>query len=102
MVDMDLPTLVDHFQSEDKCREYLEGLRWPHGPNCPRCGSVKISRIAKRHQFDCDGCRYQFSVTAGTIFHDSHLPLWKWLLAVYMLAEAKKGVSSNQLKRTLA
>jgi len=67
----------------------------------PRCGASKASRIAKRHQYDCDSCRYQFSVTAGTIFHDSHLPLWKWLLAVYMIAEAKKGVSANQLKRTL-
>lgn len=101
MTDMDLPLLVDSFHSEDKCREYLEGLRWKNGVACPRCQSTKISRIAKRHQFDCDSCRYQFSVTAGTIFHDSHLPLWKWLLAVYMMAEAKKGVSANQLKRTL-
>ena len=68
---------------------------------CPRCGSQKISRIKKRGQFDCDACRYQFSVTAGTIFHDSHLPLWKWFLAVYLMAESKKGVSANQLKRSL-
>src|SRR6266480_749055 len=102
MTDMDLPSLVEQFRSEEKCREYLEGLRWPDGVSCPRCASRKISRIAKRSQFDCDSCRYQFSVTAGTIFHDSHLPLWKWLLATYMIAEAKKGVSANQLKRTLA
>ena len=102
MHDMDLPKLVEDFRSEAKCRAYLESLRWPETVACPRCQSVKISRIASRSQFDCDSCRYQFSVTAGTIFHDSHLPLWKWLLATYMMAEAKKGVSANQLKRTLA
>ena len=102
MTDMDLPTLVDQFRSEDKCREYLEALRWPDGVRCPRCQGVKVSRVVKRSQYDCDSCRYQFSVTAQTIFHDSHLPLWKWLLAVYMIAESKKGMSANQLKRTLA
>jgi transposase-like protein len=99
--DVDLPTLITDFGTEDKCRAYLEGLRWPDGVKCPRCGSDKISRIKDRSQFDCDGCRYQFSVTAGTIFHDSHLPLWKWFLAVYVTGESKKGISSNQLKRML-
>ena len=76
-------------------------LRWPEGVRCPRCQSEKISRIVKRDQFDCDACRYQFSVTAGTIFHDSHLPLWKWFLAVYVMGESKKGITANQLKRML-
>lgn len=102
MDDMNLPKLIEQFRSEEKCRAYLEALRWPEKVSCPRCASLKISRIASRAQFDCDSCRYQFSVTAGTIFHDSHLPLWKWLLATYMMVEAKKGVSANQLKRTLA
>src|SRR2546429_5881939 len=101
MQDMNLPQLVADFQSEEKCRAYLEALRWRDGVSCPRCASRKISRVLKRGQFDCDSCRYQFSVTAGTIFHDSHLPLWKWLLATYMMVGAKKGVSANQLKRTL-
>jgi transposase-like protein len=79
----------------------LEELRWPDGVKCPRCNSDKISRIAKRRQFDCDGCRYQFSVRVGTLFHDSKLPLWKWFLAVYVMGESKKGVSANQLKRML-
>ncbi|HJP88564.1 MAG TPA: IS1595 family transposase [Candidatus Limnocylindrales bacterium] len=89
------------FGSEDKCRTYLEQLRWPEGVRCTRCGSDKISRIKARAQFDCDSCRYQFSVTAGTIFHDSHLPLWKWFLAVYVMGESKKGISANQMKRML-
>ncbi len=92
---------MDTFHSEERCHEYLEGLRWPDGVRCPRCSSDKISRIVKRDQFDCDSCRYQFSVRAGTIFHDSHLPLRKWFAAIYLMCEAKKGVSANQLKRTL-
>ena len=98
---LDLVALIEEFGSEDKCREYLEQLRWPDGIKCPRCTSSRISRIKKRDQFDCDNCRYQFSVTAGTIFHDSHLPLWKWFLAIYTVGESKKGISANQLKRML-
>src|SRR3954469_9200813 len=98
---MDLVKLFEEFGSEDKCHDFLEELRWPDGVKCPRCDSDKISRIAKRRQFDCDGCRYQFSVRVGTLFHDSKLPLWKWFLAVYVMGESKKGVSANQLKRML-
>jgi transposase-like protein len=98
---IDLCKLIEQFGSEDKCRAYLEALRWPDEIMCPRCQSRKISQIVKRNQFDCDSCRYQFSVTAGTIFNDSHLPLWKWFLCVYLLCEAKKGMSAMQLKRTL-
>ena len=98
---VDLCSLIEQFGSENKCREYLEALRWPDAVVCPRCKSINISKIVKRHQFDCDKCRYQFSVTAGTIFNDSHLPLWKWFLCVYLLCESKRGMSANQLKRVL-
>ncbi len=98
---MNLVKLVEDFGSEDRCRAYLEKLRWPKGVECPRCGHKTVSRIKERDQFDCDGCRYQFSVTAGTMMHDTKLPLWKWFLAVYMIVESKKGVSANQLKRSL-
>lgn len=100
---MNLVKLIEQFRSEDKCRDFLEDLRWPEGVHCPRCNSDSISRIAKRKQFECNetACRYQFSVTAGTVFHDSHLPLWKWFLAIYMVGESKKGISAKQLQRTL-
>ncbi len=98
---MDLPALIEKFGSEEKCRAYLEELRWPDGVACPRCEGRTISRLRRRQQFECDGCRYQFSVTAGTLFHDSHLPLWKWFLAIYIISESKKGVSSKQLQRML-
>jgi transposase-like protein len=101
MSEFNLPELIEQFGSEDKCHAYLEELRWPEGVKCPRCDSDKISRIKARRQFDCDGCRYQFSVRVGTLFHDSKLPLWKWFLAVYMMGESKKGISANQLKRML-
>jgi transposase-like protein len=99
--EINLVELIDRFHDEDRCRKYLEGLRWPDGLECPRCGGMTISHITTRHQLDCDSCRYRFSVTAGTIFHDSHLPLWKWLVAVYLIVESKKGISANQLKRMI-
>jgi transposase-like protein len=98
-------TLVDLFEDfggdEDTCREYLEALRWPDGVTCPRCDHASVSRIEARNQYDCNSCRYQFSVKAGTVLNDSHLPLWKWFLAVYLMCESKKGISANQIKRTL-
>ena|ERR1051326_1226060 len=99
--DMDLMKLITKFDTDEKCRMALEKLRWPEGVRCIRCGSEKISRNYKRNQFECTPCGYHFSVTAGTIFHDSHLPLRKWFIATYLICESKKGVSALQLKRVL-
>jgi transposase-like protein len=98
---MNLSVLNTDFDTDAECREALEDLRWPKGVLCLRCDSDKISRISTRRQYDCDSCRYRFSVTTGTVFHDSHLPLQKWFLAVLLMFEAKKGISANQMKRTL-
>jgi transposase-like protein len=98
---MDLMKLMTDCDTQEECRTILEELRWPEGVVCPHCKSSKVSRIVKRNQYDCDSCRYQFSVTSGTAFHDSHLPLPKWFAAVYMMCESKKGISALQLKRTL-
>lgn len=98
---MNLPRLVEMFGSDAKCRARLVKLRWPNGVNCPRCECKSISTIAERNQYDCTDCRYQFSATSGTIFHDSHLPLVKWFMAVFLMAESKKGISALQMKRTL-
>ena len=92
---------MDDFGTDAKSRELLEDLRWPDGVACIRCGGTRVSEIPKRGQYDCLGCEYQFSVTAGTIMHDSHLPLRKWLIAIYLMSESKKGISALQLKRTL-
>ena len=93
--------LAHGFSSEDKCRAYLEELRWPEGVTCVRCGSKSVSRIRARGQFDCNDCRHQFSVTAGTYLQDSHLPLWKWVLAVYLMVESDGGVSANRIKHAI-
>jgi transposase-like protein len=99
--DMDLMKLFAQFGNDEKCRIALEKLRWPDGVKCPRCQSDKISRNYKRSTFECEPCGYHFSVTSGTIFHDTHLALTKWFAAVYLICESKKGMSANQLKRTL-
>src|ERR1700722_7790937 len=102
-METNLVSLMEQFGgNDDTCRKYLEILRWPTGIRCPRCPEkTTISRIAERAVYDCDSCRYQFSVTAGTIFNDTHLPLWKWFLAVYLMCEGKKGISANQLGRSI-
>jgi transposase-like protein len=99
--DMDIGKLMVDYDTEQECRVFLEELRWPDGITCPRCGGKIISRIKARDQFDCDSCRYQFSVMSGTIFHDSHLPLPKWFIATFLICEARKGMSANQMKRIL-
>ena len=100
-MDTNLIELMEKFNSEERCREYIEQLRWPSGVCCTRCGSVSVSRIKKRKQYECNDCRYQFSPMAGTVFHDTHLPLAKWFLAVYLMCESKKGMSASQISRTL-
>lgn len=98
---MNLVQLVNRFSNEDEARRYLEEIRWPEGVQCPRCASESVSEITTRDQYDCNKCRYRFSVTSGTIFHDSHLPLSKWLIAAYLMIESKKGISAAQLQRTI-
>ena len=62
---------------------------------------MSISEISTRDQFDCNGCRYRFSVTSGTIFDNTNLPLWKWFVTIYLICESKKSISANQIKRTI-
>lgn len=108
---MDADLLQPQFQDHDKAREYLELKRWPDGPVCPHCGvigeAVKLEAKdegkshARRGLWNCRACRKQFSVTVGTIFEDSHIPLNKWLMAFHLLCSSKKGMSAHQLHRML-
>jgi len=93
--------VVHRFGSEEVCRDYLMKLRWPNGAICPRCQSASVSEITTRYQFDCNACRYRFSITSGTIFDNTKLPLWKWFAAVYLMVESKKSMSANQISRTI-
>jgi transposase-like protein len=110
--ELNLVALAQHFSDEDKAREFLEKLRWPDGPICPHCGEVdnayrlepkksKKDTHVRKGVWKCGGCREQFSVTVGTIFADSHIPLSKWLLAFHLLCASKKGISAHQLHRML-
>jgi transposase-like protein len=98
---MTLPDLNRSFSTDEDCREILTKLRWPEGAECPRCRNRNVWWVQSRKQFTCSECSYQFSVTTGTIFNDSHLPLPIWFMAVLLLVEARKGMSAMQLKRTL-
>lgn len=89
-----------HFNTEEKCREFLEQQRWGGTPACPHCGSLNVCRFKTDARiFKCreKECRQKFSVTVGTIYENSKLPLTKWFLATYILAVHSKGISSLQL-----
>src|ERR1035437_1471185 len=98
---VDLLSVVHRYGTDDQCRAYLTELRWAGKVTCPKCLSDSISRVQKRNIFDCNSCRYQFSVLSGTMFHDTHLPLTKWFFATYLMCESRKGMSANQIKRML-
>jgi transposase-like protein len=96
------------FTDADKARAHLERTRWPHGPVCPHCGVVNEATAIKGksarpglYQCNVGGCREQFTITVGTVFERSKVPLNKWLLATYLLASSKKGISAHQIGRTL-
>jgi transposase-like protein len=93
-----------HFKNEDEARKHLEALRWPEGPVCPHCGTVGNAYATKRagtYRCASKGCRKDFSVTVGTVYERSHIPLHKWLLASYLLCSSTKRISSHQLHRML-
>ena len=94
------------FHNATKAREYLEAVRWPDGPFCPHCGDTENTRklMGKSHRpglHNCRSCRRQFSVTVGTVFERSHIPLHQWVMASFLLCVSKKGISSPQLRRML-
>lgn len=93
------------FTNLDAAREHLESLRWPNGPVCPHCGSHDATRLTgSKHRagaVQCNECRQQFTVTVGTVFESSKVPLNKWLLATHLLCASKKGMSAKQIERML-
>ncbi len=98
---LDLFRLMEAFGSESSCREVLAELRWPEGVTCPKCQATRHAYDSDRFVWDCYSCGYQFSAIVGTIFQDTKLPLRKWFMATLLMVEAKKGMSANQMKRTL-
>jgi transposase-like protein len=121
---MNLIEVVSKFRTEADCLDYLESVRWPNGLCCIKCGEMNVYKfttnattrkrtnkkgetrtvvVPSRRLYECKakGCGYQFSATTGTVFHDSHLSLIKWFMAVGLIVEAKKGVSALQVARHL-
>jgi transposase-like protein len=97
-------TLIDairYFSDLDAATEFTASLRWPDGPRCPDCGGSEHSHLTTRRLWKCKVCKRQFSVKVGTIFEDSPIGLDKWLAAIWMIANAKNGVSSHKMARSL-
>jgi transposase-like protein len=87
--------------NQESARKYLEGRRWPEGPRCPVCGLGERITVRKEGFYRCNQCREDFTVRTGTIFERSHVPLHKWLYAMYLLVTARKGISSLQLAKQI-
>jgi transposase-like protein len=106
---LNISQLAKYFSDEDAARALLEEMRWgKDGAVCPHCGGDQPYKITpkpgsktRKGLYKCRACRKQFTVTVGTVFEDSHIPISKWLLALHLLASSKKGMSAHQLHRNL-
>ncbi len=112
---MNLLDVYKELNTEPKCLAFLERMRWPDGVKCLACNCSDITALTAkgkrnkktgkigpdRHLYQCKDCRFQFTATTGTVYHDTHLPLSKWFLAIALITESKKGISANQLSRAL-
>lgn len=118
-----LAAISQFFATEEECLDYLQAMRWPDGIDCVHCGSTRVStyqtnettrtkknartgaveekRVPARRIYQCLACKKQFTVTVGTLFNDTHLPLAQWFKAIAIMCEAKKGVSARQLQSHL-
>lgn len=97
-----LISLVNHFNSEKRCRDFITEQRWGKVVVCPFCGSVHIYRCSNGdNQFKCGDCHKRFSCLVGTIFQNTKISLQKWFMAIYLISSHKKGISSHQLGRDL-
>jgi transposase-like protein len=112
---MNVLDVYKELNTEGKCLTFLAHMHWPDGVECLSCKSLRITRITAkgklnrktgkrspdRELYQCNECRFQFTATTGTVYHDTHLPLSKWFLAIALITESKKGISANQLSRAL-
>lgn len=108
---MKLIDVTRAFANDEQCLAYFEKRRWPDGVRCTTCGAKEVSKITRKSKsknkraqvYQCleKTCKVQFSVTSGTLFHDSHLPVAKWFMAIALLVDAKKSMSALQLSRHL-
>ena len=91
----------EKFSTEKVCSDHLFGIRWPGGYRCPRCGHDRYYFHGSRHLYQCKSCRYQVSLTAGSIFHRTRIPLQKWFQMIFLMATSNDGISLRSLQRIL-
>lgn len=98
---MDIIKVFETFPTKESCIKHLESVRWNNEPQCPYCDSKNQTPLKRSFRYHCNNCNTSFSVTVGTIFHDTKLPLQKWFLAITLAINAKKGIASRQLARDI-
>lgn len=96
-----LQEAIRFFADPQRCHDLLSSMRWPQGPACPKCNSLRQGFLKSRSVYQCKDCRKQYTAKLGTIFEDSPLPLDKWFCALWMITSAKNGVSSYEVHRAL-
>jgi len=108
--DLNLITLAQEYSDESKARALFESWRWPHGPVCPHCKHDEVYKLTSKPDtknkmrpglYCCAACRKTFTATVGTVLEDSHIPIGKWMMAIFILCSSKKSISANQLHRML-
>jgi transposase-like protein len=98
---INLVEFQSRFATEEACQDHLFRMRWPDGYRCPRCGHSHAYNLPKRRLYQCKGCGYQASLTAGTIFHKTRIPLRKWFWLVFLMSRQKSGISMLSMQRML-
>jgi transposase-like protein len=98
--DLSIEKFTEYFPDEQACQDYLFRLKWPNGFYCPECGN-RTASITKRGKFQCKQCKHQTTITAGTLFHKSHLRLKLWFWAIYLFCRDKRGCSAVAIKNAL-
>lgn len=96
-----LQQAILYFSVPENCINFLSQLRWPNGVECPRCEGKEVSYLSTRRLWKCKACKKQFSVKVGTVMEDSPIGLDKWLAAIWLIANAKNGISSYEIHRAL-
>src|SRR5437016_3886976 len=96
-----LQEAILYFSDLDRSTQFVANLRWPDGPECPNCGGKEHSFTKTRRLWKCKACKRQFSVKVGTIFEDSPIGLDKWMAAIWTIANARNGVSSHEMARSI-
>jgi transposase-like protein len=98
---VELSTISELFPTQDDCLGYVEAARWPDGCRCPYCGSTRSTRVAVGRRLHCNQCNTSYSATVGTLLHRTHLPLQKWIFALWLAVRANAGLSTRQMAREL-